>query len=133
VVLAKDRVVLTDFGIAQVSGPAALTTADVLIGSPSYIAPERARGGQPGPAEDLWALGALLYATVEGRAPFDRGGDPVASLTAALTDEPQPAAHAGPLLWPVIGGLLRKDPAWRLGAAQAEWMLRRAAVPAVAA
>ena len=134
VVLAKGRVVLTDFGIARVSGPSALTTADVLIGSPSYIAPERARGGQPGPAEDLWALGALLYAAVEGRAPFYRGGDPVASLTAALTDEPEPAAQAGPLLWPVISGLLRKDPAWRLSAAQAEWMLRRAAaIPAAAA
>jgi serine/threonine protein kinase len=127
VVLAKDRVVLTDFGIARVSGPSALTTTDILIGSPSYIAPERARGGQSGPAEDLWALGALLYAAVEGHAPFDRNGDPLASLTAALTDEPEPAAHAGPLLWPVIGGLLRKDPAWRLSAAHAEWMLRRAA------
>ena len=69
----------------------------------------------------------MLYAAVEGRAPFDRDGDPLASLNAALTDEPEPAVHAGPLLWPVISGLLRKDPAWRLGAGQAEWMLRRAA------
>ena len=134
VVLAPDRVVLTDFGIAQVSGPSALTAADVLMGSPSYIAPERARGGQPGPQEDLWALGALLYAAVEGRAPFDRDGNAAASLSAALTDEPVPVARAGPLLWPVISGLLRKDPAWRLGEAQAEWMLRRAAdEPAVMA
>jgi serine/threonine protein kinase len=127
VVLAQDRVVLTDFGIARVSGPSALTAADLLIGSPSYIAPERAGGGQSGPPEDLWALGSLLYAAVEGHAPFDRDGDAMASLDAALTEEPQPAAHAGPLLWPVISGLLRKDPAWRLGARQAEWMLRRAA------
>jgi eukaryotic-like serine/threonine-protein kinase len=126
VLLAPDRVVLTDFGIARAGGPSALTTADMLIGSPSYIAPERARGGESGPAEDLWALGSLLYATVEGHAPFDRDGNAVASLSAAITDEPEPAAHAGPLLWPVISGLLRKDPAWRLGAAQAEWMLRRA-------
>lgn len=133
VVLARDRVVLTDFGIARVSGPSALTTTDILIGSPSYIAPERARGGQSGPAEDMWALGALLYAAVEGRAPFDRDGDPLASLNAALTDEPEPAVHAGPLLWPVISGLLRRDPARRLGAGQAEWMLRRATAPAVTA
>jgi serine/threonine protein kinase len=126
VLLAPGRVVLTDFGIARVGGPSALTTADMLIGSPSYIAPERARGGESGPPEDLWALGSLLYATVEGHAPFDRDGNAVASLSAAITDEPEPAAHAGPLLWPVISGLLRKDPAWRLGAAQAEWMLRRA-------
>jgi eukaryotic-like serine/threonine-protein kinase len=129
VVLAPDRVVLTDFGIAQVSGPSALTAADVLMGSPSYIAPERARGGQPGPQEDLWALGALLYAAVEGRAPFDRDGNAAASLSAALTDEPVPVA-----LWPVISGLLRKDPALRLDEAQAEWMLRRVAdEPAVLA
>jgi serine/threonine protein kinase len=134
VVLAPDRVVLTDFGIARVTGPSALTTADMLIGSPSYIAPERARGGQSGPAEDLWALGALLYAAVEGQAPFHRDGDAMASLSAAITEEPEPAAHAGPLLWPVISGLLRKDPAWRLDGAQAEWMLRRAAdEPAVMA
>jgi serine/threonine protein kinase len=134
VVLAPDRVVLTDFGIARVSGPPALTAANVLMGSPSYIAPERARGGEPGPPEDLWALGALLYAAVEGRAPFDRNGNAAASLSAALTEEPEPAAYAGPLLWPVISGLLRKDPAWRLDAAQAEWMLRRAAdEPAVLA
>ena len=126
VVLAQDRVVLTDFGIARVSGRSALTAADMLMGSPSYIAPERARGGQPGPEEDLWALGALLYAAVEGHAPFDRDGNAAASLSAALSEEPEPAAHAGPLLWPVIGGLLRKDPAWRLEGAQAEWMLRRA-------
>jgi serine/threonine protein kinase len=127
VVMAPDRVVLTDFGIARVAGPSALTTADVLIGSPSYIAPERARGVESGPQEDLWSLGALLYAAVEGHAPFERDGDPLASLTAALNDEPAPAAHAGPLLWPLISGLLRKDPARRLGAGQAEWMLGRAA------
>ena len=127
VVLAPDRVVLTDFGIALVSGPSALTTTDMLMGSPSYIAPERAHGGESGPPEDLWALGALLYAAVEGYAPFYRDGNAAASLSAAITEEPEPAAHAGPLLWPVISGLLRKDPAWRLDAAQAEWMLRRAA------
>jgi eukaryotic-like serine/threonine-protein kinase len=127
VLMTPDRVVLTDFGIARDAGPSALTTADMLFGSPSYIAPERARGGESGPPEDLWALGALLYAVVEGRAPFDRDGNAVASLSAALTDEPEPAAHAGPLLWPVISGLLRKDPNWRLGAAQAERMLRWAA------
>jgi serine/threonine protein kinase len=134
VVLAPDRVVLTDFGIARVSGPSALTAASVLMGSPSYIAPERAHGRESGPPEDLWALGSLLYAAVAGHAPFDRNGDAAASLSAAITEEPEPAAYAGPLLWPVISGLLRKDPAWRLDAAQAEWMLRRAAdEPAVLA
>jgi serine/threonine protein kinase len=116
--------VLTDFGIARATDSATLTS-DMLVGSPSYIAPERAWGGQAGPAADLWALGAALYAAVEGRAPFERT-DALASLTAAVTDEPEPAIHAGPL-WPVISGLLRKEPARRLGPAEAERMLRQAA------
>ena len=123
--LAPDRVVLTDFGIARAAGTSTLTIVGVLIGSPSYMAPERARGGQSGPPSDLWALGASLYAAVEGHGPFDRDGDALASLTAVVADEPDPATHAGPLLWPVISGLLRKDPDKRLDAAQAERMLRR--------
>src|SRR5581483_673875 len=46
------------------------------------------------------------------------------SLTAVVADEPEPPAHAGPLA-PVISGLLRKDPAARLGLAETEPMLRR--------
>jgi serine/threonine protein kinase len=131
ILIAEDRVVLTDFGIAQGAGTSALTTAvDVLIGSPAYIAPERARGRQSGPPADLWGLGASLYAAVEGRGPFDRDGDALASLAAVVADEPPPATHAGPLLWPLISGLLRKDPDKRPGAAEAEEILRRAAAPA---
>jgi serine/threonine protein kinase len=126
ILLAPDsRVVLTDFGIARAYDSPALTTSGILVGSPSYIAPERARGGQAGTAGDLWGLGASLYAAVEGRPPFDRDGV-LASLTAVVTDDPEPASHAGPL-WPVISGLLRKDPDTRLGAAEAEQMLRQAA------
>jgi hypothetical protein len=117
------RVVLTDFGIAKAADSPALTVSGVLLGSPSYLAPERARGGRAGPAADLWALGASLYAAVEGRPPFERDGV-LASLTAVVSDEPGPAPHAGPL-WPVIEGLLRKDPAARLGVDETELMLRR--------
>jgi serine/threonine protein kinase len=127
ILLAPDRAVLVDFGIAQAAESLAdVTTASMLIGSPAYIAPERARGGTCGPPADLWGLGASLYAAVEGSGPFERGGGAMASLTAVVADEPEPAPHAGPLLWPVISGLLRKDPDERLGAAEAERMLRRA-------
>lgn len=121
----EDRAVLTDFGIARATDSCSTLTADHLVGSPSYIAPERAWGGQAGPPADLWALGAALYAAVEGRPPFERG-DALASLTAAVADEPEPAVHAGPL-WPVISGLLRKDPGSRLDPAEAERMLGQAA------
>ena len=132
IVIAADRAVLTDFGIARTVGPSTMT-AGVLIGSPSYIAPERARGGRPRPASDMWGLGASLYAAVEGHGPFDREGGPLASLTATLTDEAEPAVHAGPLLWPVIRGLLRKDPNERLDAVAAEQMLRVVADPSAVA
>jgi serine/threonine protein kinase len=119
------RVVLTDFGIARAADSPTLTTSGLLIGSPSYIAPERALGGHGGPASDLWGLGASLYTAVEGRPPFEREGA-LPSLTAVVADEPDPAVNAGPL-WPLIGGLLAKDPGLRIGPDQAEWMLRQVA------
>ena len=116
------RVVLTDFGIARAVDSPTLTAAGALVGSPSYIAPERARGGLSSPAGDLWGLGASLYAAVEGHPPFERDA-PLATLTAVVLDEPEEAVHAGPL-WPVISGLLRKDPDERLDAAETERALR---------
>ena len=118
----EDRVVLTDFGIAKAVDSPTLTTSGILIGSPSYLAPERARGEPADAAADLWGLGASLYWAVEGKAPFERPGV-LASLTAVVSEEPEPPLHAGPLE-PVINGLLRKDPGTRLGAADAERMLQ---------
>src|SRR5579863_209217 len=108
ILMAPDRAVLVDFGIAQAAESSVdVTTASMFVGSPAYIAPERARGGSSGPPADLWGLGASLYAAVEGRGPFERDGGGLASLAAVVADEPELAAHAGPLLWPVISGLLR--------------------------
>ena len=117
-----NRVVLTDFGIAWAADSPAVTTAGVLLGSPSYIAPERARGGHSGAPGDLWGLGASLYTAVEGHPPFERA-NVLASITAVVTDELAPATHAGPL-WPALSGLLRKDPDQRLDAAETERLLR---------
>lgn len=117
-----NRVVLTDFGIAWAADSPPVTTAGVLLGSPSYIAPERARGGHSGAPGDLWGLGASLYTAVEGHPPFERA-NVLASITAVVTDELAPATHAGPL-WPVLSRLLRKDPDQRLDAAETERLLR---------
>ena len=112
VLLADDgRVVLGDFGIATAEGGSSVTSSGVLIGSPSYMAPERARGRDVGPESDLWSLGATLYTAVEGRPPFDRDSA-VATLAALVMDEPDQPGRAGPL-WPLIRGLLRRDPAER--------------------
>lgn len=109
-----DRVVLTDFGIATIEGDASVTQSGVLVGSPAYVAPERARGERATPASDLWALGATLFTAVEGYGPYDRETS-VAALSAVLTEDPPPAVHAGPLA-PVVEGLLVRDPERRMTA-----------------
>ncbi|MEU1704523.1 serine/threonine-protein kinase [Streptomyces sp. NPDC005706] len=122
VLIAEDgRVVLTDFGIAQVEGDPSITSTGMLVGAPSYISPERARGHKPGPAADLWSLGGLLYASVEGLPPYDKGSA-IATLTAVMTEPLEEPKNAGPLR-DVIYGLLTKDPAQRLDDAGARTML----------
>lgn len=118
----SERVVLTDFGIAQVAGATTLTESGAFVGSPEYTAPERMSGVRTGPASDLWSLGALLCTVLSGESPFRRdslGG----ILHAVVVDEIRPPEQARPLL-PVVLGLLERDPERRLEAAEAERMLR---------
>ncbi|MFF4366582.1 protein kinase [Streptomyces sp. NPDC001594] len=121
-IAASGRVVLTDFGIAQVEGDPSITSTGMLVGAPSYISPERARGYKPGPPADMWSLGGLLYAAVEGVPPYDKGSA-LATLTAVMTEAVDPPKNAGPALTEVIYGLLVKDPAMRLDEDRARAML----------
>ncbi|WP_371795493.1 serine/threonine-protein kinase [Streptomyces sp. NBC_01718] len=122
VLISEDgRVVLTDFGIAQVEGDPSVTSTGMLVGAPSYISPERARGHKPGPPADLWSLGGLLYASVEGSPPYDKGSA-IATLTAVMTEPLDPPKNAGPLE-EVIYGLLARDPEQRLDDAGARALL----------
>lgn len=116
------RVVLTDFGIAQVAGASTLTEHGAFVGSPEYTAPERMSGGPAGPESDLWSLGVLLCAALTGESPFHRdtlGG----IITAVMVEELHGLPVTGPLL-PVVRGLLDRDPERRIDAAEAERLLR---------
>ncbi|MGA5821692.1 WD40 repeat domain-containing serine/threonine protein kinase [Kitasatospora sp. NPDC094028] len=112
VLVAGDRLVITDFGIARLLDTTQhLTGTNTLIGTPQYMAPEQLEGRRIDARADLWALGVTLYAAVEGRPPFD-GATLTAVITAVLT-QPVPAApQAGPL-GPVLAELLAKDAALR--------------------
>lgn len=120
------RVVLTDFGIAAMDDPGDgsathLTRSGELVGSLDYLAPERAQGQEPGPASDVWALGATLYAAVEGGSPFRRTS--TWSTLTAIVVEPLPEPRRSGPLGPVLQRLMAKDPAQRPDAEEAARML----------
>lgn len=124
VLLGNDgRIVLTDFGIAVESGAPSLTRTGELVGSIRYLAPERLRSGsaEPGPACDLWSLGATLYQAVEGRHPFQRN-TPIETAYAIASDPYEPPRSAAHLA-PVIEGLLTKEPDQRMTAHEVERLL----------
>ncbi|WP_285680839.1 serine/threonine-protein kinase [Actinoplanes sp. NBRC 103695] len=124
ILIDTDRAMLTDFGIAAVDDATALTATGFMIGSPAYMAPERINGHPATPAGDLWALGVTIYTAVTGRSPFQRE-DTQGTIAAILTSPAVPvdAGH----LWPVLAGLLEKDPARRLTAEQARPLLATSA------
>ncbi|MFD4523958.1 protein kinase [Streptomyces sp. NPDC058470] len=123
------RVLLTDYGISVQpdSTETRWTLTSILVGTAGYLAPERATGGPPTAAADLFSLGCTLYFGVEGFGPFDRDTD-LATVTAVVLEEPPPTQRAGALR-PVIEALLAKDPARRLSAEDTAAALARIITP----
>jgi serine/threonine protein kinase len=104
-----DHAKLSDFGIARAELDATLTQTGMMTGTPAYLAPELATGDDPTPASDVWALGATIYAAVEGDPPYGTKGNPL-QLLSRIVQEPVPRPdHAGPLL-PILSEMLSKDP-----------------------
>src|SRR3954468_7664102 len=126
------RVVLPDFGLATFVDDGSVTGPGLVVGSPQYVSPERARDGASTVESDLWSFGATLYAAVEGRSPYSRDSA-MATLIALATEPPDPPELAGPLT-PVLTGLLRHEPAARLTASEVDRRLRMivAATPGTA-
>ncbi|HEX5403134.1 MAG TPA: serine/threonine-protein kinase [Pseudonocardiaceae bacterium] len=106
------QVKLTDFGISRNVSEVTMTNSGLILGTPAYMAPEVAAGGEVTTAADLWSFGATLFAAVEGRPPYD-AGDPLATVNEVVHGEiPRVADDAS--LADVITGLMAKDPDQRM-------------------
>lgn len=126
-VLPNGRVKLTDFGIAQSLDDPRLTTSGILIGSPTYIAPERIQGAEAEPSSDLWSLGQVLFFAVEGYSPYERPTT-AATMHAIISEVPYLTRCQGPLA-SVIMGLLINTPQARLRAEQVRGLLAQMTGP----
>ncbi|MFF9016164.1 bifunctional serine/threonine-protein kinase/ABC transporter substrate-binding protein [Streptomyces sp. NPDC014870] len=114
VLLAVDGPRLIDFGIARATGETALTSTDMVVGTPGFLAPEQAeaRAGEIGPPSDVFALGCLLAHAATGHPPFGTGTVD-ALLYRTVHDEPDLAGVPDGTLLDLVRACLAKDPAAR--------------------
>jgi serine/threonine protein kinase len=124
VLLAADGIVkITDFGLAKRLDEPGLTASDVVMGTPSYMAPEQASGRskEVGPPADVYALGAILYECLTGRPPF-RAATVMDTIRQVLTEEPVPPRllcnDLSPDLDTICLKCLAKEPAERYASAE---------------
>ncbi|MFC8826299.1 bifunctional serine/threonine-protein kinase/ABC transporter substrate-binding protein [Streptomyces sp. NPDC057137] len=134
VLLAVDGPRLIDFGIARATDETALTSPDMVVGTPGFLAPEQAeaRGAEVGSASDVFSLGCLLAYALTGRPPFG-GGTADVLLYRTVHDEPDIGGAWGdddPELRQLLLSCLAKDPADRPTAERIGARLVEDAVPA---
>jgi eukaryotic-like serine/threonine-protein kinase len=125
-VTENDLAKIGDFGISRTYGDAQLTQTGLVIGTPAYFSPELARGEDPTPAADVWALGATMYAAVQGNPPYPEQANPIAMLTVIAAGQPPRPEHAGFLTRP-IARMLDPDPGSRWSMADAAYALQQLA------
>ncbi|HZZ70882.1 MAG TPA: serine/threonine-protein kinase [Pirellulales bacterium] len=116
-----DTVKLTDFGLARAAEDAKLTRTGFVTGTPLYMAPEQALGGEADPRSDLFSLGAILYELCAGQPPFT--GNSALVILKKITDSKQrPVREVNPQIptWlsDTIDHLLAKRPVDRIQTAQ---------------
>jgi len=123
VLIADDgRIKLTDFGIARNVADATMTSRGIMLGTPSFIAPEVASGAALTTAADLWGLGATLWAAMSGQPPYD-GTNVLRTINAVVHSE-VPAPVGADELTPVIAGLMVKSPDDRMTLADVRKLVR---------
>ena len=129
ILAGPDGAKLTDFGIARGSGDATLTRTGLVTGSPAYLAPEVAIGGQATSASDVWSLGATLVHLLTGRPPYHRDdldNGPLAVVYRIAHEDPPVVAGAG-WLAPLLARTMAKDPQARPTMAEVRDQLTRTA------
>jgi eukaryotic-like serine/threonine-protein kinase len=110
ILIADDGTALiSDFGIAHALGDATLTTRGLVHGTPAYLAPEVARGGEADFASDVFSLGATLYSAVEGAPPFGTDENSIALLHRVASGQ-FPSPQRSGALTPLILDMLSSDP-----------------------
>ncbi|KAA2264645.1 protein kinase [Solihabitans fulvus] len=120
VLLGDDGTVkITDFGISRATGDVTVTATGMLAGTPAYLAPEVAKGYDPGPPSDVFSLGSTLYAAIEGMPPFGLNENTIALLHQVASGQITPPRQAGPLT-AMLMKLLRPEPEDRPTMAQAK-------------
>jgi serine/threonine-protein kinase len=107
-----NQVKITDFGIAYAAGSAPITRTGALVGTPTYLPPERVAGGPATPASDLYSLGVVGYHCLTGQPPFSGMAIEVAIAHQHQALPPLPAAVPAGVA-SLIGELTAKDPAAR--------------------
>ncbi|MEU8901679.1 protein kinase [Nocardia sp. NPDC048505] len=100
---------ITDFGISRAAGDATLTETGLICGTAAYLAPEMARGADPTPASDVFALGATLFHALEAEPPYGANANPLAVLYAAANGQVSEPRNAGPAT-DLLLDLLSPDP-----------------------
>ncbi|MGK3207186.1 protein kinase domain-containing protein [Amycolatopsis sp. MEPSY49] len=110
---------IADFGISRATGEGTVTGGGFIAGTPAYLSPEVAGGGEAGFPADVFSFGATLYRALEGQPPFGNDDNPIALLLRVAREEPIPPQHSGPLA-EVLGRLLQRDPARRPSMAEVQ-------------
>lgn len=109
IVVTRDGPMVIDFGIARTAADESLTDSGEVVGSPGFIAPELLTGaGEPGPAVDVFALGALLAYAATGRPPFGTG--PVHQVLYRTMHGPADLAGVTEEWRELLGSCLSEDP-----------------------
>jgi len=107
VMLTSGGVRILDFGLAKLSDSTHLTRTGATMGTPAYMSPEQATGGETDGRTDLWSLAAILYEMVTGVRPFD-GDNATAIMYAILSNDPRPVAEFRPELPDDLARVIRR-------------------------